>query len=222
MRLRSTRCRASPFNEDDLNNARAAMSTGYPYLTTILWRSRAQRALRLTGDPADTIISFQIAAESLIYDTYRMLLIDEGHSSTEIADLLRHEVQFKSMLTNLLPAKLGGQWDVTRAGSPVCLYWNDLYLVRNAIVHTGFKAHGGHADEAQAAYRALRDHLEERLWAKHTSYPRSVLARFGRSALEAQGRWVRAMQDCAARFESEPGPWHLPHDLAGRPRVASS
>jgi len=100
-----------PFNEDDLRSALAALSTNQPYLTTLLWRSRAQRALIHSGDAADAIISFQIAAESMLFDTYRMLLIDEGRSSVEVASELT-DLPFKSLVTSRLPKKLGGQWDV--------------------------------------------------------------------------------------------------------------
>jgi hypothetical protein len=61
-----------PITEEQLNRGLHAILTEHPYITTVLWRSRAQRALRHTGDPADAIISFQIAAEGLLFDTYRM------------------------------------------------------------------------------------------------------------------------------------------------------
>jgi hypothetical protein len=70
-----------PFTQDELNKALYAIITNQPYLNTAIWRSRAQRAHRQTGDAADGIISFQVAAETLLYDTYRMLLIDEGWTS---------------------------------------------------------------------------------------------------------------------------------------------
>jgi hypothetical protein len=54
-----------PITEAQLNAGLAAVATEKPYITTVLWRSRAQRALKQTGDAADAIISFQIAAESL-------------------------------------------------------------------------------------------------------------------------------------------------------------
>lgn len=146
----------NPFTEDELNGGFYALVTQKPYMNTAIWRSRAQRALRQTGDAADAIISFQIAAESMLFDTYRMLLVDEGLSSTDISALLSEEIPFYTLLTRKLPEKLGGIWDVTRIKTPIGQYWANLYLMRNSIIHTGAQPHGGHAEEAQAAYRALR------------------------------------------------------------------
>jgi hypothetical protein len=98
-----------PITEAQLNAGLAAVATEKPYITTVLWRSRAQRALKQTGDAADAIISLQIAAESLLFDTYRMLLIDEGLSSAEVRVELDKDLPFKSLLTKIMPAKVGGQ-----------------------------------------------------------------------------------------------------------------
>jgi hypothetical protein len=206
----------TPMTGEQLNSALHAMATQKPYLTTAMWRSRAQRALRQTGDAADAVISFQVAAESMLFDTYRMLLVDEGRSSAEIDGELSGEIPFKTLLTKKLHGKLGGQWDITLDGTPIADYWKDLYLVRNSIIHTGMQAHGGHAQCAQDAYRGMQKHLEERLWAKHKSYPRTLLARIGEERLEQLGwltKWVRASAD---QFKTESQPFYWPYDLAGR------
>jgi len=209
-----------PITEDQLNAGLNAVMTQQPYLMTVLWRSRAQRALRQTGDPTDAIISFQIAAESLLFDTYRMLMVDEGFSSSELQAVLEKEIPFKVLLVKVMPAKLGGQWDVTRADTAIGEYWEKLYLMRNSVVHTGVEPHGGHASEAQQGYWRLRDHLEERLLAKASAYPRTVLARIGREGLEKRGLLTRRMRRFMQTIADEPGPWHWPYDTAGRKRSA--
>lgn len=206
-----------PFTQEELNEALRALVTSKPYITTMIWRSRAQRSLRQTGDAADAIISFQIAAESLLFDTYRMLLVDEGYSSSEIATRLEGEVPFKSLISKILPAKLGGQWDITREGTAVGEYWEKLYSVRNSIVHRGFHANGDHAGDAQTAYWGLRDHIEARLWAKHKSYPRTLLARVGEEQLAERGWLPAMMQRFVETAKSEQEPFWWPYDIAGRP-----
>jgi hypothetical protein len=209
-----------PITEDQLNAGLNAVTTQQPYLMTVLWRSRAQRALRQTGDPTDAIISFQIAAESLLFDTYRMLLIDEGYSSSELQAALEKEIPFKLLLVKVMPAKLGGQWDVTRTDTAIGEYWEKLYVMRNSVVHTGVEPHGEHASEAQQGYWSLRDHIEERLLAKASVYPRTVLARIGREGLDKRGLLTRRMRRLTQMIADEPGPWYWPYDLAGRDRAA--
>jgi hypothetical protein len=205
-----------PIAESRLEGGVSAVLTQKPYLTTMLWRARAQRALRQTGDPADAIISFQISAESLLFDTYRMLLIDEGLSSAELDAELELDRTFKSLVTRTLPARLGGRWDVTAAKTPVGGYWAKLYQVRNAIVHVGAEPHAVHAEAAQDGYRQLRDHLEDRLRAKRNVYPRTTYARLGEEGLKRCGRLPRKMRNFLETVSQEPGPWYWPYDLAER------
>ena len=202
-----------PFSEDELNDGLYAVMTNKPYLTAAIWRSRAQRALRQTGDAADAVISFQVAAESLLFDTYRMLLVDEGCSSAEISALLSEEIPFKSLLTRKLPQKLGGTWDVTREGTPIGQYWANLYLVRNSIIHAGMHAHGGHAEAAQTAYWALRDYIEARLWAKHTAYPRTLYVRIGKEQLAERGWLTASMRRLIDDIDKGSQPYYWPHDM---------
>ena len=205
-----------PITEEQLLEGLYAVQTNQPYLTTILWRSRAQRAIRQVGDPSDAIISFQVAAESLLFDTYRMLLVDEGFASGEIQAELDKERPFKSLLTTTMPSKLGGRWDVTAPDTPVGEYWENLYKLRNAVVHRGYEPHGRQAEAAQRAYWGLRDHLEDRLRAKRTIYPRTVLARLGKKGLKKCGVLSRRMRRVLAEIENESDPWHWPYDLASR------
>ena len=199
------------FSNDDLRRAIAALAANQPYLTTLLWRSRAQRALRYSGDASDAVISFQVAAESMLFDTYRLILVDEGRSSTEVSAEVT-DLPFKTLLTTKMPAKLGGQWDVTRPSTAVGDYWQRLYVVRNLIVHSGIQAHGGHAEQAQTVYWGLRDHIEHRLWAKHNIYPRTLLARVGEEQLVRRGWLTKSMRALIEKTKTDPGPFYAPHD----------
>jgi hypothetical protein len=205
-----------PITEEQLNGALHAVQSGKPYMTTMLWRMRAQRALRQEGDFSNAIISFQVAAESLLFDTYRMILVDDGMSSTEITAELEGERSFRSLMTTTMPERLGGRWDVKAAGTPVGEYWLLLYRIRNAIVHTGYEPHGGEAEAAQEAYRGLYRHLEDRLRANPTKYPRTVYARLGEDGLRRRGVLSRRLKKFLTEVEAEADPWYWPHDLAGR------
>ena len=115
-----------------------------------------------------------------------------------------------------MPAKIGGQWDVTKRDTPVGAYWEHLYTMRNSVVHRGLDPHGGHAQEAQNAYWGLRDHLEGLLLAKRNTFPRTALARFGKDGLEERGAYTRKIREFHERVEKEPGPWYWPYDAADR------
>jgi hypothetical protein len=207
---------AGPLTEAQLRGGIQAVLTQHPNVIPVIWRSRAQRAVRQTGDAADAIISFQIAAESLLFSIYRMILIDEGFSSAAVESQLEADRTFRSIVVTTMPTKLGGLWDITRPDTAVGEYWRRLYQVRNAIVHRGFEPHGGHAEAAQDAYRRLREHVEDRLVAKMRQYPRAVLARLGEEALSARGVLTHRMRRFINGLADEPGPWYWPYDVAGR------
>ncbi len=205
-----------PITEKQLQDGIYAVETNQPYLGSKLWRLRAQRALRQEGDASDAIISFQIAAESLLFDTYRMILVDEGRCSSDISVELGRERSFKSLLITTMPQKLGGRWDVKAKGTPVNKYWESLYRVRNLVVHAGYEPHTVEAEGAQEGYWALRDHLEKCLRRKRTDYPRTVFARLGEAGLKKCGVVPRRSRRFLEQIREEPEPWHWPHDLAGR------
>jgi hypothetical protein len=206
-----------PFSQEDLNHAISSIVTNKPYLTTAVWRSRGQRSLRQTGDAADAIISLQVAAESMMFDTYRMLLVDEGLSSAEIESQLSEEIPFKRLLTRKLPEKLGGSWDVTRTESAIGQYWANLYGVRNSIIHTGMQSHGGHAEAAQAAYWALRDYTESRLRERSGTYPRTLYARVGKIQLTERGWMTSSLRRVLGEIDSGPQPFYWPYDRRQQP-----
>jgi hypothetical protein len=207
-----------PFTQEQLNGALSAILSRKPYIQTALWRARAQRAYKHTGDGPDAVISFQIAAESLLFETYKMILVDEGKSSAEISAALGSEIPFRTLVTRLIASKLGGRWDVTAAGTAVGDYWTNLYLVRNSIIHTGMQAHEGHAEQAQKAYWGLRDYLESRLWAKRRVYPRTLLVRLGTNQLKEKGWLTAELSMLSQEFDKEPYPFYWPYDQAQRPK----
>ena len=100
----------------ELNQAMAAILYGEPFIRARQWRARAERR-KYEGDSADSIVSFQIAAENLAYELWAFLLIDEGLTSQEIEALRLGDVPYKSLLTRELASRLGGSWDLTRGST---------------------------------------------------------------------------------------------------------
>jgi hypothetical protein len=122
----------------------------------------------------------------------------------------------RASITKLLPEKLGGQWDIANPATAVGIYWKNLYTVRNLIIHAGMQPNSGHAERAQGAYYAIRDHLEGRLKARSRTYPRTLLARVGEAQLRERGWLTVSMRKFVQMASSEPYPFWLPYDIAQR------
>jgi hypothetical protein len=188
---------------------------GRPFTFANLWHSRSLRALRLRGDHADAVVSVQTAVESMVYELLRSLMVDEGITGAEITKQVGPERAFKPMLATDLPARLGGNWNLSGTGV-VALYWSDLYLVRNRVVHGGDVPNLGEAERAQEAFLAFREFVSERLWRCWPRYPRTLLAKVGANGLERRGWMTGKVRTVCGQLTAEPLPFYWPRDVAGR------
>jgi tetratricopeptide (TPR) repeat protein len=176
---------------EELNQALELILSAAPFIRARQWRARAERR-KYEGDAADSIISFQVAAETMLYELWGLLLLEEGTAPQEV-DKRREEQPFKALLTSQLAPRLGGSWDLTLERQPVGRYWVDLYKLRNRIVHGGYRPHDEDAEKAERAYLNLERYVDERLRAKGKQYPATLSAKLGEGVevllarLDAQG-----------------------------------
>lgn len=208
------------FTEDKFISGLRRIQSQAPFIRALFWQGRVEDAMRRTGDAAGAIVGLQTAGEALLYDTYRMLLVDEGRTKGEIDAELATEPAFSTLVKTLLKDRLGGQWDLTNSSTPVGRYWATLYQVRNDVVHRGFEPHMGHAEQAKVAYAELVEFLSNRLRSRCRTYPRALLALLSEDELQDRG-WLSAwMRSFVVTARAEPGYFFQPWDEAGRPAPA--
>ncbi len=160
---------------EELNKAIDLVMQEAPFVRPRQWRARADRR-KYEGDAADSIVSFQIAAETLLYELWGLLLVEEGVPEKEVAGR-RAEQHFTTLLNRELALRLGGSWDLTSLRSPVGRYWTDLYSLRNRIVHGGYQPHDGDAEKAELAFLDLDEFIDQRLQARAKKYPNVLEAK---------------------------------------------
>jgi tetratricopeptide (TPR) repeat protein len=176
---------------DELNQAVALIVNEAPFVRARQWRARAERR-KYEGDAADSIISYQVATETTLYELWGLLLLEEGATTQEV-DKQRAEQPFKTLLNRELAGRLGGSWDLTSDRTPIGRYWTDLYELRNRIVHGGYQPHDGDAEQAERAYADVDQFIDDRLQAKEKKYPAALRAKLGAGTevlwarLDAQG-----------------------------------
>lgn len=198
-----------------MDSAIQQVLNGYPFIPAKLWFDRALRAGH-SGDQIGRVVSLQTAAENLFFTTWTMTMVDAHKSSTQIDQATRGPAPFESLFKTKLPNLLGGAWDSTRRDSPPGQYWHDLYKLRNRVVHAGYIPTEAEGDRAEAAFRAIRKHINDRLWEKKRTYPRTMLARIGNPEQLGypDNAWLTAFR---AQIEKEgPYTWWHPFDVAGR------
>lgn len=167
------------------------------------------------GDHVARVISLQTSVEVLLFATWRMVLVDHHKADAQIEAQLSCYLPFESLIKTQIPNLLGGSWDRKQTKSAFGTYWNDLYLLRNRIVHAAYELTSEESDKADAAYKALRGYVNDRVWAKRRSLPRTMLARIGNPRLLGyQDVWADRL---VAQYKQHEGyTWWLPHDVAGR------
>lgn len=168
--------------EERLGDATEAIVHSKPFVNTLQWQARAERR-KYEGDSGDSIVSFQVAAETLLYELWTLLLRDEGVAEAEI-ETRRAELPFASLLKRELAQRLGGSWDLTDVGRPMGDYWANLYLLRNRITHGGYLPHDGDAGAAERAFAVLDGFLNDRLKVAEKKYPGAWAAKLKASYLQ--------------------------------------
>lgn len=198
-----------------LEAAIANVMAGQPFIPAKLWYWRAKAATR-RGDQADRVIALQTSMETLLFAIWRMILVDQGLAAVEIDAQVEGDTPFKSLITKVLPSLLGGRWDVTSKNTAVCDYWNSLYMLRNKIVHAAKTPSVAEAERAHVAYKAMRTHVNKRVWLKRKIYPRTVLTRIG---VPSHFGWKDPKFDAwVFSIRSEGYAYWLPYDQTDRGR----
>jgi hypothetical protein len=183
-----------------------------PFFTSKEWHRRAVHARQYSGDAIDAVVSLQTSMESMLYATWRMLLVDQGKSSVQISNIVTADSPYRPLLVRDLSRLLGGRWDTDAVDTAVGKYWHRLYLLRNRTVHAGYRPSWADGETAYEAYNEMRDFVNERLFQRYRTYPRTLLAKLGGEGLRRRGWYTAWMEDFISRAESEPGPYYLPHD----------
>lgn len=79
--LRQKMLSKAPFTEAQFKDGLRRVQNDAPFIRALLWLGRVDDTLQRTGDAPSAIVGLQTAAEALLFDTYRMLLVDEGAQS---------------------------------------------------------------------------------------------------------------------------------------------
>jgi hypothetical protein len=78
----------------------------HPFYNSREWLRRADYAKQYTGDSVDVIVSLQTSMESMLYATWRMMLIDLGKSSVQIANIITADSPYRPLLVRIFPQLL--------------------------------------------------------------------------------------------------------------------
>ncbi|WP_404387835.1 hypothetical protein [Humibacillus xanthopallidus] len=147
----------------------------YPFLKARLYRQKSENDRFTRGDLLSAIVSLNTAAEMMLFDTYRLMLIDQGaQTEKELTDQAR-ATKFSALVGTRFPQLLGGNW----RGPAVTAFWKELYERRNSAVHAGAIPAENDVLAAAQAFDDLKTFLEQRLMANWKTFPRALMCLLG-------------------------------------------
>jgi hypothetical protein len=186
------------------------LSVDHPFIRGKDLELTAQRQAYALDDLPSAIISLQTALESTLFDVWRMTLVDCGATTAEAAAATEGDTTFKALVTSVLPPILGGRWDINASGTPVGDYWQTLYQLRNAVIHSAADVEEWQYDIGRAAHLSMIRYLVGLLLLKWRKYPRTLLA-FGKARGFPPGQSPsKAATAKLAALVAEPGAYWLP------------
>lgn len=194
-------------------NAVQGLVVHHPFLRGKDLELTAYRQAYSLDDLTSAIVSLQTSMESTLFELWHVSMVDMGMSRAAIEAEDRSDKPFKALITTTLPVILGGNWSVAAAGTPVGDYWQQLYLLRNDVVHSGSSVQEWQFERAYAAHTMLRKYIAQRLLIKWRKYPRTLTAFVNARGLPPGLSLSKAAQIRMSSILSEAVPFWLPQDI---------
>jgi hypothetical protein len=202
----------APEQLEAFNSAVGLIAANHPFVRGKDLELTAYRQAYALDDLPAAVISLQTAMESTLFDLWRMSLVDQGKTATEIRTIAIVDTSFKTLMSTVMPAILGGRWDLSNADTPAGAYWQDMYQLRNEVIHSAAIVQEWQYDVAYQAHNALVRNLAERLLGRWRTLPRTLLA-FGRARGFPEGLSPsRRSQGTLSDLLAAPEPYWLASD----------
>jgi len=165
---------------------------GDPLYPVNLLRTRLRRARQMDGDFSDTAVYAQMLLEVLMDTVLTLLLWEEGMDPSEAANQVFHQ-SLPVRLQQQIAPRLKGRWDWNGAG-PIGDWGKELRVLRNRVVHGGYRPTEVEADRTLVIAHAVDEHLRVRLARSWQKYRRSALLVIGKPGFQRKGQWHDHME----------------------------
>jgi len=102
-----------------------------------------------------SILFLQTYIESFLKMIYFECYKEKGMSEKDINTNLEN-ISFMNIVKKEMPKLLGGCWDINKSDKEIYSWYNDVYLLRNNIIHSGYLPN---FEEAQNAVNSVENFL---------------------------------------------------------------
>jgi hypothetical protein len=167
---------------------------GEPYVTVWQWQRVAYRALHIDGDFAAAVIACHTAGEVffdalLLRLAWEEITFDPGSTTTEeqVGEWFRsNKSGLGYRMGNLYNNRLRGIW---AGGKPISDWKPNVSVIRNRIVHGGYRPTQAEAIRALTTLQAIESYVLDLVAQdpNRARYPRTTYMMLGQRGLEERG-----------------------------------
>lgn len=157
---------------------------------------REAAVVHVDGNWTVSALLHAVAAETLLSETARIMMWEEGYEPARCAAKLGTR-PISSVAKSEFHGRLGGRWSLDMDG-PVATWHRDVVKLRNRIVHAAHEVSDTDAKAARLGFDALETFLVDRLIAARETYPLTLSLLLGEPALKARGLFESVARSPAA------------------------
>jgi len=139
-----------------------------PFIVSENFILNAKRFFK-NGFYQEAVVYTQTGIETFINALLVEFLKEEKVSESDVAKKLEM-TSFMYIIKKEISSRIGGTWDVTRQDTEVGKWHEDTYLLRNRIVHAGYRPQFNEVDQAICSAIELREYIIKLIVIKKGKY----------------------------------------------------
>lgn len=139
-----------------------------PFIVSENFILNAKRFFK-NGFYQEAVIYTQTGIETFIKALLVEFLNDEKASESEI-DKKLETTSFINIIKKEIASRIGGTWDITRQDTEVGKWHVDTYMLRNRIVHTGYRPRFNEVEQAICSAIEVREYIIKLIEIKKVKY----------------------------------------------------
>jgi len=126
-----------------------------PFLTSERFATNGLRNYRI-GLRSESIVNIQTSIESFLKSAFLLISAFDHMDQQRVSNILGN---FKNLLTQHLPRKIGGTWNLEDAECACGVYYQRTYKLRNEIIHRGYQPNKVETNEAIKCGLEFREYV---------------------------------------------------------------
>jgi hypothetical protein len=204
--IRNIEAPKEPISDQQFNNLAVAVSRFVrrdPFVTAAEFLWKAKRSYIVEGDTRTAVVHAQTSSEMFLDHVLLSMAWEDGRSVEEAAEWFSLTDRITKRVSRFYSQLLPGSWNCSDPCSELGKWATRVTHIRNRVVHAGYEPTLSEAAGAIEATLQLQETLIQRLLARPSKYPRTLLLLAGKPSLEDRGVLSNRLKDFLKQADEE-------------------